>query len=94
MSEFVKIKPVRNLLTGTRFVAQSTSVDDAAIITCHSGDSLFTTELKEGDKVTFYNKYNKRNKVSETYTVDSITSITIFLNQLREDSLLNMLLRN
>ncbi|QDP46423.1 MAG: hypothetical protein GOVbin1709_85 [Prokaryotic dsDNA virus sp.] len=78
MSEFVKIKPVGDMITGSQFRIISIGIN-AATITCLAGDSLFTSELKEGDKVTFYNKYNKRNLLTAIYTVDSVTSNTVFV---------------
>lgn len=79
MSEFVKIKPVRNIVTGSLFRIVSDDLATKATITSIKEDSLFTTELKEGDKVTFYNNYNARNLNTKTYTVDSITSASVFV---------------
>ncbi len=77
MNEFIKIKPIGDVLTGTVFKIQSDDISTKSVITNHSGDSLFTTELKEGDKITFYNSKNKLNLIKKTYTVYSITSNTV-----------------
>ena len=79
MSEFIKIKPVGDIITGSNFRIQSKDISTGATITSINGDSLFTTELKEGDKITFYNRYNDKNFLTKIYTVDSITSATVFV---------------
>jgi hypothetical protein len=79
VSEFIKIKSISDILTGTIFQIRSSSIDGVATITCRGGDSLFTTELKEGDIVCFYNAYYDRNPMRIEYTVDSITSTTVFV---------------
>ena len=79
MSEFIKIKPVGDTLTGDKFFIQSFNPNDKATITSLGGESLFTTELKEGDIVCFYNFQYDRNPIKVEYTVDSITSDTVFI---------------